>query len=96
MAAHVPESVRTFAPSTEVEKYEMAKFCKFRVETGLRESISPRFCVAASWAIGNVEDEELRVEMLANLNKYLWGSDCSMGVAAAEKYYRNYDAGGDV
>ena len=74
MIAKVAESDQSVNPSTEEEKYQYARFCKSRVEAiphGQR--VPARFSLAAISAIGNVEDADLRVEMIASLERRIIG-----------------------
>ena len=72
LANRVPEAERTTAPVTGEQKYSLAKFCKFRVEEGLRSNISIGRKQMAFRAIANVEDDSLRECMKADLDRYLW------------------------
>ena len=83
MAAHVSLMDQSVFPANAVEKYELARFCKSRVESIPRETAPTKFKLSAIEAIGNVEDEDLRVEMLAGLQRYLLDPG-DMPVGAAE------------
>ena len=71
MAVHVSLMDQTVFPDNAVEKYELARFCKSRVESMPRGTAPTKFKLFAIQAIENVEDEDLRVEMLAGLQRYL-------------------------
>ena len=74
MVAKVSELDQSVHPTTAVEKYQLARFCKSRVEAiphGQR--VPTRLSLAAISAIGIVEDDDLRAEMIASLEKRITG-----------------------
>ena len=84
MAAHVSLMDQSVLPATAVEKYDLARFCKSRVEGMPRETTSTNYKLSAIEAIGHVEDEDLRVEMLAGLQRYLCDGDVPDGAAEGQ------------
>ena len=75
MIAKIAEPDQSVHPSTEEEKYQYARFCKSRVEAiPLGQRVPKRFSLAAITAIGNVEEADLRVEMLAGLERRIIGT----------------------
>ena len=72
-SAYVSVTEHTMSPANAEEKYDLARFCKHRVESFPIGQTPPKYARSAIRAIENVEDEDLRTEMLADLDKRLAG-----------------------